>query len=42
MEGVPPGFSPEEHAALQWVLGEKEREPTKVFFASFSLQEPLG
>ena len=25
-----PGFSPEEQAALQWVLEKKEREPTKV------------
>lgn len=24
------GFSPEERAALQWLLGRKEREPSKV------------
>ena len=28
---APPGFSPEEQAALQWVLEKKEREPTKVY-----------
>ena len=27
---APPGFTPEEQAALQWVLERKEREPTKV------------
>ena len=29
-----PGFSPEEQAALQWVLEKKEREPTKVCVAA--------